>query len=421
MQFGSAWVLILLGMLGGSCLGIFLSLVDSGKELSSFVEWISLPGSFFLGLLQMVMVPLVVSSVAVGIAKQGENESLGKLASLSIGCFFITTALSILIGLGVHTLIRPGQSAVSGSFPLPIDVPMDKVLEESRKQSIPTILESTFPSNPFRAFLEANMLSVVVFSVVFGAGLSRISREKGSILVEILESILEFAMVVVGWALQMAPVAVFCLMTRSLYNMGWELLPGLGMYVLTVLLGLGLVLCLFFVLGFVLGKVPPVELFLQIRELLVLAFSASSSAAVLPVSLQTAIRGLGVRAEIADFVIPLGATIHMSGTALYQGIATLFLAEIYGVHLSASQLVLLVFTVVGASVGTAATPGVGIVVLAGIVSSFGIPREGIALLFGVDRILDMCRTAVNVTGDVVVSKIADCLLEGRISNEPRTG
>jgi len=205
----------------------------------------------------------------------------------------------------------------------------------------------------------------------------------------------------------LAPFAVFGLMARLTSQMGLGALLGMGMYVATVLIGLLMLFVVYLVLLWVFGKEPPLRFIGSVRELLLLAFSTSSSAAVMPLSIRTAEEKLGVRSSVAQFVIPLGATINMNGTALYQGAATVFLAQVYGIDISTGGMVLVVAMAVGASIGSPATPGVGIVVLSMVLSTIGIPPSGVALIMGVDRILDMSRTAINVSGDIVACKLMD--------------
>jgi Na+/H+-dicarboxylate symporter len=438
-----AWLWILIGMILGLVVGLIL---PKNSEFTNHVlPWIALPGNIFLAVLQMIMIPLVVASVALGVASQGGNRDLGKLSFVSIVYFAGTTAIAITIGIVLSVSIKPGNYVDSnlviseleksrreagiesnskpGSQELgnknrsngkSIQKIEEKVEEANMGKRLPTLILNVFPKNPLQSLMEANMLSVVVFALMLGIALTQVPAGKEKPLVDLLDSIQEYTMVVVNWALAIAPIAVFGLMAQAISQIGWDLLTGLTVYIGTVLLGLFCVLILYLFLGYFVGKMNPFIFIARMKELQILAFSSSSSAAVLPVSLKTAIEGLHVRPKIADFVIPLGATINMNGTAIYQGIATVFLAQIFGVELGLSQLLALVVTVVGASIGTAATPGVGIVILAGILTSFGIPVEGIAILFGVDRFLDMCRTAINVTGDVVAAKIIDRLLREKV-------
>jgi Na+/H+-dicarboxylate symporter len=249
------------------------------------------------------------------------------------------------------------------------------------------------------------MLQVVIFAVIVGVALVAMPPPQSRPLLDLLSSVQQVCMTVVRWAMALAPIAVFGLMARLTSQTGLDSLLGMALYVATVLFGLALMLCVYLVLVWLFAGLKPVEFLRATRELLLLAFSTSSSAAVMPLSIKTAEEKLGVRRSIAQFVIPLGATINMNGTALYQGAAAVFLAQVYGIEISTGGLALIVVMAVGASIGSPATPGVGIVILAMVLNTIGIPADGIALLMGVDRILDMSRTSINVAGDLVASKL----------------
>ena len=212
-------------------------------------------------------------------------------------------------------------------------------------------------------------------------------------------------MTVVGWAMRLAPLAVFGLMAQLTTKIGLNAILGMGVYVGTVLLALLLLVCLYLLLIFLLAREQPLQFLNKTRDVLLLAFSTSSSAAVMPLSIKTVEEKLNVHPSVSQFVIPLGATINMNGTALYQGVATMFLAQVFGVDLGISALLLVIVTAVGASIGSPGTPGVGIIILAMVLETAGIPAAGIVLIMGVDRILDMSRTAVNVLGDIVAAKL----------------
>ncbi|WCL49558.1 dicarboxylate/amino acid:cation symporter [Leptospira sp. GIMC2001] len=409
------WKKILLGMLLGILLGfIFNKETDLVPiEYSKFlIPWIALPGTLFLGLLQMIMVPLVLSSVALGIAKQNNQSQLGKITITSLFYFTSTTAIAISIGIVLTLWIQPGKKIDMSSIH---DIEKSKVnlnlnSEDAEKtKNIPDLIMEIFPKNPLAVLEQASMLSIVIFALLLGLALSQLNLEQSKPLIDLLASVQDFTMVVVGWAISLAPVAVFGLMMQAVANIGLQLILGLSYYVVTVLMGLLSVLVFYLIIIYLVAGVRPFVYLLMLRELHLIAFSSASSGAVIPVSLKTAIEKLKVRESIADLIIPLGATINMDGTAIYQGIATIFLAQMFGVELDLFQLVTLVITVIGASIGTAGTPGVGIVILAGILTSVGVPTSGIAIIFGVDRFLDMCRTAINVTGDVTASKVMDRL------------
>ena len=249
------------------------------------------------------------------------------------------------------------------------------------------------------------MLQVVLFAIVFGFAIVLMPRAQAKPLLELLSSLQEVCMTVVKVAMRLAPYAVFGLMTQLSSKIGFEALLGMAVYVGTVLLGLAILLGFYLLLITIIGRRSPLSFLSSAREVMLLAFSTSSSAAVLPISIKTAEDKLGISPSVAQFIIPLGATINMDGTALYQGIAAIFLAQVFGIDLSTSAMLLIIVTTVGASIGAPATPGVGIVILAMVLNSVGIPVAGIALIVGVDRILDMSRTEVNVCGDLTAAVV----------------
>jgi Na+/H+-dicarboxylate symporter len=278
---------------------------------------------------------------------------------------------------------------------------------------LPRQITKILPENPVVAMVEARMMHIVIFSIFIGIALLAMSPKKSKPLLELLGSLQAVCLIVVGWAMKLAPLAVFGLMAKLTSTIGLEGLVGMAGYVGTVLLGLLLLLVFYLLIVAFIGKRSPWTFLKEAREVQLLAFSTSSSAAVMPLSLKTAEDGLKIRPSIAQFMIPLGATSNMDGTALYQGVATVFLAQVFGLELSVAALALVVFTAVMASIGAPATPGVGIVILASVLESAGIPGSGVALIIGVDRILDMSRCVINVTGDLTACTVMDRFVGGR--------
>jgi Na+/H+-dicarboxylate symporter len=398
--------------------GILIGYLLQDSEFLFLVPWIALPGNIFLGLLQMIMVPLVLTSVSLGICSQSEqsdsNQNLAKMTSFALVYFTLTTAIAITLGVLLTELIQPGkvldpttlqtlnlQSNVSN---IPTS---DSLSASSLTEKIPDQILSILPKNPLQALTQANMLSIVVFALILGIALAKMDSDKSKPIRELFQSIQDFAMIVVDWALKISPFAVFGLMAQAISKLGLDLLSGLAYYVGTVVSGLLSVFICYSIVCYVIAKVNPIQFFINCKELILLALSTSSSVSIMPVTLETSIFKFKVKQRIAEFIVPLGATINMDGTAIYQGIATIFLAQLYGIELNLVELISLVATVTAASIGTAGTPGVGIVILSGILASFGIPIEGIAVIFGVDRFLDMIRTAVNVSGDVTATVVTN--------------
>lgn len=410
---GRLWLKILVGMFLGIIVGLLLGpstgFIDP-RTGSIIGEWLSLPGYIFLGLLQMIVIPLIFASIIRGIAAGEDMEQLRKIGLRITGYFLVTTAIAITIGLSIALFIRPGRFISSELVQSTIGTAPSAVQNNVSTPSIadvPGMISALLPNNPLGAMVSGQMLQVVLFSVIIGVALVSMSPKQSKPLLDLMGSVQEVSMTVVKWSMLLAPLAVFGLIARFTTWLGIDALLGVAVYVGTVLLGLILLLCLYLIIVFFVARRKPISFLIGVRDVLLLAFSTSSSAAVMPLSIKTAEEKLNVRPSISQFVIPLGATVNMNGTALYQSVATVFLAQVYGVELGPIQLALIMITVVGASIGTPSTPGVGIVILALILTSVGIPTSGIALIIGVDRILDMCRTAINVAGDLVACTVMD--------------
>ncbi|MGM0770295.1 MAG: dicarboxylate/amino acid:cation symporter [Halobacteriota archaeon] len=411
---GRLWLKILIGMFLGIITGLVLG--PSGglvaQDISYTIgEWLALPGYVFLGLLQMIVVPLVFASIIRGIASGEDMEQLKSLGLRTVAYFLATTALAIFIGLGLALIIGPGNyissDLVQGTMGPEIpDVTGDAVTTPGIAD-VPGMVTNILPTNPLGSLVTGQMLQVVVFSIIIGLALVSMSPLQSKPMLDLLGSLQEVTMTVVRWSMLLAPFAVFGLISKFTLNLGIDALLGMLVYVGTVLLGLLSLLIVYLLIIYIVSRKGPINFLSSVRDVLLLAFSTSSSAVVMPLSIKTAEEKLGVRPSISQFVIPLGATINMNGTALYQSIAAVFLAQVFGVELGFGALLVIMVTVVGASIGTPSTPGVGIVILAMVLASVGIPTAGIALIIGVDRILDMSRTSVNVAGDLVTCAVMD--------------
>ncbi len=402
------WARIFIGLILGIGIGVYLhpdSKQISESTLSILLPWLKFPGDIFLNLLQMIMVPLVIASVALGVSSLSNMNELYKLGTKVFVYFVFTTMVAISIGVSLAILINPGSKIQTSE--IAITQNPSSLTRESEPAA--KIISEIIPKNIINAMSEQQMLSLVLLGIFLGIFFLSAKNDSSEPLRKFVQSLESFCIWMVGIAMKMAPFAVFGLMAFALTQIGVSLLAGLFYYIFTVLLGLVLVLIFYMVLVKLLGKKNPFVFLKQIREVQILGFSTSSSSSVLPISLKIAKEELKIQPKIADFVLPLGATVNMDGTALYQAVATIFLSQIYNIDFTFFQLILLVFTVTGASIGTAATPGVGIVILASILYSFQIPVEGIAILFGVDRFLDMCRTSVNLSGDLTASVIMNHL------------
>ncbi len=413
------WLQVLIGMVLGIGTGLLLGeqagLVS--PEMSARIgAWLALPGQLFLAIIKFVVVPLIAASVIRGIAAGGDGATLQKLGSRVVAFFLVSTIVAAFLGLAVATLIEPGryldgamlQRAVADNPPVPHarpDIEGEAVAEQG--PDVTGALVSLIPTNPFETLIGGDMLQIVIAAAILGIALVNLPATQARPMLDLLGSVQAACMVIVRWAMHFAPLAVFGLLAQVIADVGLDALVGTGAYVLTVLAGLAILMALYLLLVGVAARRSPGAFLAAVREVVLLGFSTSSSAAVMPVSLRTAEENLNVRPAVARFVVPLGATINMGGTALYQAAAAIFLAQVFGIDIGLAGIMLIVTTAVGASIGAPGTPGVGIVVLATILAGIGVPEAGIVLILGVDRILDMARTAVNVTGDLVACVVMD--------------
>lgn len=396
----------------GVAFGFALKLGVPGAEsqlVQRVVEWVVLPGKLFLRVIQMVVIPLVFASVVRGIGAGQSIHSLKALGLKLVLYFLMTTVVALLIGVFIALSIKPGRA-----FPVHLDMPAvdrnQQLDAAANRPPVSDMIISLLPENPLAAMGNGELLQVVLFAVIVGLALLSMNEVHSKLILDLLAAVQEVCMTIVNWAMRLAPIAVFGMMLNTIVQTGVSTLISLSVYMGTVLLGLfvmGLVYLLFFFLA---TKKSPLIFLRKILPVQLLAFSTSSSAAVMPLSLKTAEEELGVSESTARLTIPLGATINMDGTALYQMIATIYLAQAFSVDLTTSQLVVVGITAVGSSVGAPGTPGVGIVILATILQSVGIPVEGVSLIIAVDRLLDMSRTAINVTGDLTASVVMDRLM-----------
>ncbi|MTI31297.1 dicarboxylate/amino acid:cation symporter [Xanthovirga aplysinae] len=402
-------VKILIGLL----LGLIYGLVGPsiGIPLSFTMDYIKPIGTIFVNGLKMIAMPLVLSSLIVGVANLGDVSKLSRMGGKTIALYLCTTVIAISIGLIVVNLLNPGNA-------LPEDTRtelMEQFAENVQKTSstVASIKEES-PLKPIVDMVPSNivlaagnngaMLQVVFFAIIMGIALLKVSEKKARPVIGFFEGINEVTIQIVEFIMILAPYGVFALIASL--NADLDLLVALGKYSLTVLIGLAAMVFIVYPLLFKLfTKIKYVSFFKGIRPAQLLAFSTSSSSATLPVTMDRCEKHLGVSEEVSSFVLPLGATINMDGTSLYQGIAAVFIAQALGMDLNLGQQLTIVLTATLASIGTAGVPGAGIVMLLIILQSIGVPAAGVALIMGPDRILDMCRTMVNVTGDATVATI----------------
>jgi proton glutamate symport protein len=402
------WAQILLALALGIIVGSWIS-PEGGQALEtataySVAEWLKLPGTVFLNLIQMVVIPLVITSIMLGVGGSGDSNTLKDVGLRIAPYFVVTTTIAVTIGITLALLLKPGLYVDITAFDLS-SMAVSSSISEATSTSLPERISQLIPTNLTQAQMDQSMLQLVIYSIIMGLALTSVSPSRASVLRQVIEGIQEVSMKVVNWTMLLAPYAVFGLIADISIRVGFDVLLGMSAYVGTVLLGLLLLFIFYMLIVGLIARKNVWQFMRVIRPAQLLAFSTSSSAAVMPLSLQTAIHDLDVDESTARFVIPLGATVNMDGTAIYQVIAAVFLAQVFAIDISMNEIILLAVTTVGASIGSPSTPGVGIVILATVLTSVGIPAEGIALILGVDRILDMCRTSVNVTGDLVATTV----------------
>ncbi|MCZ6831841.1 MAG: dicarboxylate/amino acid:cation symporter [Gammaproteobacteria bacterium] len=397
---------ILVAMVAGILLGSGLNFLSSHgvlpTGLQSFIDNFLIGGLFdvvgriFIASLKMLVVPLVFVSLICGASALGSNTRMGRIAIRTITLYLLTTAIAVSTALLVAVVAGPGEG---------VSVPGEAHFVTQEAPPLADVLVNMVPTNPIRAMADGSMLQVIVFALLLGFAITR-SGEPGERIAAFFKDFEVIIMKIVAMLMVLAPYGVFALLSKLFSQLGVSAIVDLAKYFFTVVMVLlfhGLVV--YSALTKALIGLPPSVVLYKMRSVWAFAFSTASSAATIPVTMRTVEKRLGVSASVAGFTVPLGATINMDGTAIMQGVATVFIAQVYGVDLSLAALATVVLTATLASVGTAAVPGVGLITLALVLEQAGLPVEGIALIIGVDRLLDMVRTAVNVTGDVTVSLI----------------
>lgn len=363
-------------------------------------------GEVFLRLLFLTVIPLVFSSLATGVAQLGAMGHLGRIGLKTFAYFVITMTMAVVIGLALVNSVRPGAG-------LPRET-SERLLREygseaAKRTSQPVAFGlDTFlnivPRNPLAAMVQMDMLATIFFALLMGLALTRIDPQRSQLLVRTLEGINELMVVVIGWAMKLAPLGVFALLFTVTARFGFDLLRPLGLYILVVLVGLAIQMFgVLSVLIALLSRMSPLDFFRRVRSILVTAFSTSSSNATLPTSIRVTQEELGVPPPIAGFVLPLGATMNMNGTALFEGVTVVFLAQVFGVDLSLGDQIIVIVMAVITAIGAAGVPGGSLPLLVMVLAMVRVPEMGIALILGVDRLLDMCRTTLNVIGDVAAA------------------
>jgi len=416
---------ILIGLIAGLVFGIVAILTGLQDFTLNFIEPV---GTIFIRMLQLVAVPLVIASLIVGITNLNDLTKLSRMGGKTIGIYMVTTVFAITIGLTVVNIFEPGKvlpedtrDGLFTSYQENIEGQEEAATELLERSPLQFVVDIV-PSNFFAAASDnANMLQIVFVALIIGIGLMKIPEDKSRVLVDFFDALNEVVIKIVEMIMKIAPYGVFALIASVIVELGGEdltrtieLLQALLMYGLVVILGLLLQVAIIYTSLFKMFSNMSMKNFLKgIRPAQLLGFSTSSSLATLPLTMERVEKKLGVHEEVASFVLPVGATINMDGTSLYQAVAAVFIAQAVGIDLSLSQQLIIVITATLASIGTAGVPGAGIIMLVIVLQAVEVPVEGIALILGVDRILDMCRTAVNITGDAAVA-VAVASTEGRL-------
>lgn len=391
---------IFIGLITGLVLGIILNqLGPSYIRDTILVDGIfTLVGTVFLNGIKMMVVPLVFISLVNGAASMSDIKKLGRVGSKTLIFYLGTTAVAITIAIILSSIVKPGMG-------LDMSALVKTAPTIAPKTSLVKVLYDMVPTNPIQAMANGEMLQIIVFAILTGTGLAALG-EKVKPVVEIFDHLNDLMMKMVSFVMLFAPYGVFGLIAKTFTGLGFEAMLPLAKYMFCVLFALVLH-AVFTYTGLLVGftKLNPITFFKKFLPTMGIAFSTSSSNATVPASLEAVEKKLGVSKSIASFTIPLGATINMDGTAIMQGAATIFISQLYGIHLSMGAILTVILTATLASVGTAGVPGVGLIMLSMVLQAVGLPVEGIALIIGIDRILDMCRTVINITGDAVCTII----------------
>lgn len=409
-QKSSLTTRIVIGMILGIALGSFLQwLMPGGSDLilNLYLFDLSLQnflvdgaleiiGQIFMASLRMLVVPLVFVSLVCGVCSLQDTTKLGRIGGKAIGLYLITTAVAISLAIFIAIIVGPGEG---------VGMTANTSFSSREAPSLAQVIIQMFPTNPFESFAQGNMLQIIIFALLFGIAIA-LSGKAGERIARLFEDLNEVIMRLVAILMNLAPYGVFALLATLFTTVSIETFGNLIVYFLVVLFVLiGHAVITYPVILKIMTGLNPLIFLKKMRDAAIFGFSTASSNATIPVTLETATKKMGVKNSIASFTVPLGATINMDGTAIMQGVATVFIAQVFSQDLTLMDYVTVVLTATLASIGTAGVPGVGLIMLAMVLDQVGLPVEGIALIIGVDRLLDMTRTAVNVTGDSMVGII----------------
>lgn len=377
---------IFIGLVLGVVVGMLLQ--GSPEMAAKFIKPF---GTLFLNMIKMIIVPLVFSSLVVGAASIGDPKALGRVGGKTLAYYLFTTAIAVSIGLILSTVFKPG---------LGLTIPVNATAKSVTAPALSDTLINIIPRNPLKALIDGKILQVIAFALFLGIGCTALPKEKSEAFVKFFDATAEIMYKITAFIMVLAPFGVFALIVPVVANYGLDVLLPLAKVIGAVYLGCVLhVLITYTTAVKSFTKLSPINFLKGIAPAAITAFSTTSSSGTLPVTIKCARENLGVSEKISSFVLPLGATINMDGTALYQGVCALFLAQVYRIDLTLGQMATIILTATLGSIGTAGVPGAGFIMLTLVLQSVGLPLEGLALIAGIDRILDMARTSVNVIGD----------------------
>ena len=368
----------------------------SGVEGLPFIKWWIAPiGTIFINLIKMVIVPIVFTSLVVGMTSLGDLKKLGRIGVKTIFIYMFTTAIAIIIGFAVAGIIHPG---------IGLEMAAGDAVKVKEAPSVMQVLVAMVPTNPVASMAKADILPIIIFALFVGVGILQVGGKKSQLLIDWFDAAAEVSYKIINMVMQFAPIGVFCLLLPVVAENGPKvLLPLLSVIACMALGSVIHAVAVYSSMARIWGNTSPLTFFRGMSEAILIAFTTCSSAATLPINMKNCQEKLGCSRDIASFVLPLGATINMDGTAIYMGVCSLFIANVYGIDLTMAQMGMIVLTGTLASIGTAGVPGAGLIMLSMVLLSVGLPMEGLALVAGIDRILDMFRTTVNITGDAAVT------------------
>lgn len=368
----------------------------AGVEGLPFIKWWIAPiGTIFINLIKMVIVPIVFTSLVVGMTSLGDLKKLGRIGIKTIFIYLFTTAIAIIIGFAVAGIIHPG---------IGLEMTAGDAVKVKEAPSIMQVFVAMVPTNPVASMAKADILPIIIFALFVGVGILQVGGKKSQLLIDWFDAAAEVSYKIINMVMQFAPIGVFCLLLPVVAENGPKvLLPLLSVIACMAFGSVIHAVAVYSSMARIWGNTSPIKFFRGMSEAILIAFTTCSSAATLPINMKNCQEKLGCSRDITSFVLPLGATINMDGTAIYMGVCSLFIANVYGIDLTMAQMGMIVLTGTLASIGTAGVPGAGLIMLSMVLLSVGLPMEGLALVAGIDRILDMFRTTVNITGDAAVA------------------